>query len=92
MMTELEKARKNLAVIEGKLISEGKFPEPIKVRPHASMDELEAYILSEIEKGTEEIDLRSYGVTVSGFGSFYHDMINRHPELFYIRSGNISSR
>ena len=77
-------AEENPVTVSGRLISEGAFPEARKYYARSSTDGLEDFLVSRLSAGTKEISVLKYGLSPEVFADFYWDMLNHHPELFFV--------
>lgn len=82
-------AEEEFATVQGKLISQGEFPDARPSYSRASTEGLEEYLISKLSAGATEINVLKYGLSVSSFVDFYWDMLNSNPELFYV-AGELS--
>lgn len=70
----------------GEFFQEGGLPT-VSLRPQtysARGTSLYDYIVEQLEAQEEEIIIESYGVTVSEMGETFVEVINNHPEMFWV--------
>lgn len=71
------------------LFIEGKLPAPpaFSVQLKGQSADFENYMVSRLKALEEKIDLSSFGFSEDEFHDVYMNLLNAHPELFYVISG-----
>ena len=71
---------------EVELFSEGGYPEMLYIQTYALEDARDS-IVSQLKQGSTYIDISELGMSSDEFSLFYQDLLNSHPELFYVKGG-----
>jgi len=67
------------------LYADGGMAPPM--RTAYSLGSFEDYIVKQLLAGTTKIDLKSFELLYADFKPMYQDVLNKHPELFNVKSG-----
>lgn len=69
-----------------KLLNHGDFPEGSSTLAVMPRSDFSTYVLGQLKNLATEIDVSSYRIPDSDIYSLYEDLLNSHPELFYMES------
>jgi len=80
-------AEENVKTGHVDLLIEGKFPKITTQKWLARGNAFDDYMVSMLNAMAEEIDLSSFGLSEDEFHSLYTNLLNAHPELFFVSGG-----
>lgn len=80
-------AEEELLTDHVELYSEGCIPPDPPLLTSKSAGGFNEYILENLNAQAEEIDIRSYGMTLEEFRTAYRSLLNSRPEMFFVSGG-----
>lgn len=82
----LAEENEGFCTVELKLFSHGEFPSVGSSVSLVQRSDFDAYVLNQLKNYATEIDVSSYRISGDAIYSRFENLLNTHPEMFYVGS------